>query len=1070
MRETLRTPKVTNLQQGLPCTTNSNKTNTFVNRFNSLVLGRHRPATFQQAVTKIGMPENTIVISDDDSEPNASVSRGLRQDADSGQNVEAGSSSRPRIELSSSPAAQRDSKRQKLNASKTSAGASNIKTEHPLVQLNFMTDENGTTQAYPTFFEEAIAPLEVEDSDDYEDVEIVMQAPKIPRKEPEPPYFDDPKYHIRMYRGPGFEHFPIPVDFDLQYKELCDEWDKRAQIKAERRRLRQTRHDEYGSWIDESIQVDDSDNEVDKGKQKQISKTETDCLARILEVLPNVQQEFVLAKIRSQHESYDFEGEEIEIMPHTGAIVAELLEMPEYPKQPKDDEVAKEPFEDQVGKTIKWVHDHKQNRHYHTDSVILMANVFEYVPTHHIDKTMRDKRSLWDAYLHIDDAETSFFSRKPKPYQRLRRPRTELEKKYRRDTTLRIPQYYAQVVCELQAAKQYAAREFLKKDRERQKEDAEKANFERHKQDGLIVECQCCFDDEVPLNRAVQCGAEEHSFCYSCIENLANSQIGLMRHEMQCMDGSGCKEKLDVDGIGRAIPLKTFDRLLFNAQQAEIAAANIEGLEQCPFCDFKAICEPIEIDTIFSCQNPDCFKVTCRKCHEISHLPKTCEEVKKDRGLSARHKVEEARSSAMMRPCPKCKTNIVKEMGCNKMRCQCGTVMCYACKKDLSALRDGYDHFYRGDASGDKCPLYDDPTVDRHAKEANDAELKAIEEAKATDETVEESVLRIDTGKPTVVPTPVQPPLPAGLNGLAALQAHHAAIQQAHNRIQGERPLLAQHRVRGRRRDRDGIDRRNEQGAAPQVDMAPQFPAPPQPLFANIVNNNNPVNIGAWRNNVVHVNNDPRRDYRAVRPGIAQAQNQVQHNAGVPPALPPLDLNPGQNDLNEVLNRIHGLDAEGDRMRQALFQRRNPGRGNQNHLLHRLHNFDPGERAQQREARNAPHQDIWARTQARNQQAIDTARQFHIGNFGNHNVINNQFLNDPFGVQNDRNAWREQFRPPTPIPANNIMDRGRPQRRRTIPVFGVPAVPGQDAFAGPAQPAGQPAQERPDVQMFGYEF
>ena len=195
-------------------------------------------------------------------------------------------------------------------------------------------------------------------------------------------------------------------------------------------------------------------------------------------------------------------------------------------------------------------------------------------------------------------------------------------------------------------------------------------------------------DGETPLNRVVPCTADEpHYFCFACVEGLADTQVGMLKHEMLCMDASGCTAKLSREDFGKAIPITTFDRLELNQQQAEIMAANIEGLEQCPSCDFKAICGDVKEEPIFFCQNPECSRASCRHCQKDNHAPQTCEQAGQDKVLNALHLIEEARSEAIIRTCRKCKAKIVKEFGCNKMTCtRCSSLFCYNCNEDITHL------------------------------------------------------------------------------------------------------------------------------------------------------------------------------------------------------------------------------------------------------------------------------------------------------------------------------------------------------------------------------------------------
>jgi len=138
-------------------------------------------------------------------------------------------------------------------------------------------------------------------------------------------------------------------------------------------------------------------------------------------------------------------------------------------------------------------------------------------------------------------------------------------------------------------------------------------------------------------------------------------------------------------------------------QRSEIEAAGLEGLEECPFCEFKCVIEAsMEEEKLFRCGNDDggCGVVSCRECKKVDHLPKSCKgtfffyifnsrvdsdrfyhiEMEEDKVLDGRHAIEEAMcmstifsfleflpipsiARALMRNCPKCQKAFIKEQG-----------------------------------------------------------------------------------------------------------------------------------------------------------------------------------------------------------------------------------------------------------------------------------------------------------------------------------------------------------------------------------------------------------------------
>jgi E3 ubiquitin-protein ligase RNF216 len=88
----------------------------------------------------------------------------------------------------------------------------------------------------------------------------------------------------------------------------------------------------------------------------------------------------------------------------------------------------------------------------------------------------------------------------------------------------------------------------------------------------------------------IQC-PDAHLFCRTCARRNAEEAIGNRKALIVCMDQSGCKSPFSFAEIKRFLPEKSFGLWERIKAEKEIEAAEIEGLEECPFCDFKVIIE-----------------------------------------------------------------------------------------------------------------------------------------------------------------------------------------------------------------------------------------------------------------------------------------------------------------------------------------------------------------------------------------------------------------------------------------------------------------------------------------------
>lgn len=200
---------------------------------------------------------------------------------------------------------------------------------------------------------------------------------------------------------------------------------------------------------------------------------------------------------------------------------------------------------------------------------------------------------------------------------------------------------------------------------------------------------QCCYGEE-PFSGMTQC-CEGHLFCIDCARRNAENEVGRGRYRLLCM--AGCNSEFPRREMLRFLDHKLLQALDKNEQEEVLRMADLEDLTKCPFCDYAAICAPIEVDNQFACLNPECMQLpfilmskyhtdtntglmlSCRKCKQKTHIPMTCEEASKDGKLSYRHTLEEAMTEALVRTCKKCSNKFIKESGCNKMTCtRCRTM------------------------------------------------------------------------------------------------------------------------------------------------------------------------------------------------------------------------------------------------------------------------------------------------------------------------------------------------------------------------------------------------------------
>ncbi|KAK4328200.1 hypothetical protein Pmani_001322 [Petrolisthes manimaculis] len=408
-----------------------------------------------------------------------------------------------------------------------------------------------------------------------------------------------------------------------------------------------------------------------------------------------------------------------------------------------------------------------------------------------------------------------------------------------------------------------------------------------------LVECTCCYDDEVLEDDMDTCTNQEtkHKFCNNCIRRFAEEEIGQGRTTFRCLEGS-CKAEFSLSTLKNLMKPSVFSNILERKQLEEIAAAGIEDLVACPFCNFQTIM-PDKEDKVFKCLNPECMKDSCRFCQEPNHVPLRCEEVERQHQMDARTFMENKMTEAMVRECWKCKKRFIKEDGCNKMRCSCGAMMCYICKKPIK----GYDHFEDKTVPTDssKCPLWSN-SEKIHAEEVRDAADKLKKDMDPNLNLVHNPLNDV-------------PEVPKHLsNKLKNFRWHHHHHHHHHHRHHHHHhhhhhPHPPHHHPPAAHQNRQEIFLRLP---AQNLALAPLHPANPPHDRVNPVQ----FMMGPGEHNQLPppAHQNPLRNIRFDRP-------RLHHRAPPPPPPPPLPpplINNQQvfrdfmvNEINQVLQRMN---------------------------------------------------------------------------------------------------------------------------------------------------------------------
>mmetsp|Transcript_12344 Transcript_12344/g.13658 ORF Transcript_12344/g.13658 Transcript_12344/m.13658 type:complete len:491 (+) Transcript_12344:30-1502(+) len=192
------------------------------------------------------------------------------------------------------------------------------------------------------------------------------------------------------------------------------------------------------------------------------------------------------------------------------------------------------------------------------------------------------------------------------------------------------------------------------------------------------IECPICIDD-VKMEDAYMfdCG---HSYCRECLDMYVKEKINQNDVLDLCCPHPECDSEIPHNHLKELVDTETFDR--YDELALKAALNRDPNCRWCPSCGDAIIGDPqYRRLRCYSCSHEFCFE-----CNEDFHVG-TCEDFQKwkvENGLVDEKYVEWADENT--RKCPKCKSRIQKNSGCNHMTCgNCNYQFCWLCGRKYTS-------------------------------------------------------------------------------------------------------------------------------------------------------------------------------------------------------------------------------------------------------------------------------------------------------------------------------------------------------------------------------------------------
>ncbi|CAD8101018.1 unnamed protein product [Paramecium primaurelia] len=200
-----------------------------------------------------------------------------------------------------------------------------------------------------------------------------------------------------------------------------------------------------------------------------------------------------------------------------------------------------------------------------------------------------------------------------------------------------------------------------------------KQNFEENnpqedlniQQDDQNENCPICRANFEKIVKLLEC---EHMFCESCYKEYLEDRIKIAKiNNIPCLQ-EGCSAIFSENIIKSLVSEQKFQQYLIFKRKYEIE--NDPNKKWCPAKGCDRFIEKDPRTNLIQCQ---CGQLICFNCGQIAHQGMLCEDA-----IQGDFKL--ALAKYLIKYCPKCKSHIQKNAGCNHMTCtNCSFQFCWVC-------------------------------------------------------------------------------------------------------------------------------------------------------------------------------------------------------------------------------------------------------------------------------------------------------------------------------------------------------------------------------------------------------